>query len=405
MSHRGRCCAPLLLEVMLHAVGGIAALVEAAGGVPSAWDARGMPGGGAFFNLAMHPEDANLVALTTDMGVVFRSESFGDKWTSLPWVQVNGGRAAAVTFTRGSKAFVVNSNQYGVYGQVPSVSTDRGQTWAALPSSAGASGQTQTVDSDLDGKTLLLSDSTSLHVSGDGGHQWATVYNASSSQQGLRPAGSPLFTKSGWVLTATNDAVMSIDPSLVVSAFPWPNASEALLGFAAAEAEDGSIRAYALTALRASVSAGMMVESAMSTCQRVYTTTLASPSASGNWLPVTKLPALAGNGGALGATFLRMAPGDVSSVYLAGMCMNNCDGLGPQTAGYPFVMKADAGGDGDGEWVHIFRGSNNTRTGWEVSRSQALGVLPGYSWCRTAALEFHKSLYAYLRSCVNLACW
>jgi photosystem II stability/assembly factor-like uncharacterized protein len=128
---------------------------------------------------------------------VFRSSDGGDTFTISPWSQAFGGRAAAVTFTTGPTAYIVNTNQYGVYGQVPSVSHDYGVTWSPLPSSAGVDGQTQTIDCDMTGRILVLSDTTSLFLSRDQGRSWMCVYNASSSTYGLRVAGTPLYLKSG----------------------------------------------------------------------------------------------------------------------------------------------------------------------------------------------------------------
>jgi hypothetical protein len=38
------------------------------GGPITQWHARGIGGGGAFFNVAFHPTDPRLIMLTTDMG-------------------------------------------------------------------------------------------------------------------------------------------------------------------------------------------------------------------------------------------------------------------------------------------------------------------------------------------------
>ena len=333
----------------------------AAAGAPAQWLPRGIGGGGAFFNVAMHPTLPGLLMATTDMGVVFRSETGGDTWAALPFAQAFGGRAAAVSFSAGATAFVVNTNQYEVYGQVPSVSRDFGVSWGPLPAAPGARGDTQTIECDASGERLLLSDSTSLFASLDGGDSWTSVANASSASPGLRVAGRALFTRGGWAVAATNEGLVAVSPSLAATFSPWPNASEALLGFAAAEAADGSVRAYALAAAAGSVSAGMMVESAMGAVSALYSATLAAPGAQPSWAEVAGLPALAGRGGALGATFVRMA--DEGAVYISGMCIGPCSAS--MADGFPFVMKA--GTAAGAPWAHVFDGGNNTHTGWEGS--------------------------------------
>jgi hypothetical protein len=144
----------------------------------------------------------------------------------------------------------------------------------------------------------------------------------------------PAWT-TGAVLVGTNDGIIWMsapghdndNENDVVVTLPWGNASEAVYGFAASEADDGTVRAYALTAPRDAVTSGMMVEMAMASSVAVYVATFPDGSVHSpgpKWVPATRLPALAGVGGALGATFVRMAPGDVDSVYLAGMCMKDC---------------------------------------------------------------------------------
>jgi hypothetical protein len=47
---------------------GVAATTGVGGGHITQWHARGIGGGGAFFNVAFHPTDPRLIMLTTDMG-------------------------------------------------------------------------------------------------------------------------------------------------------------------------------------------------------------------------------------------------------------------------------------------------------------------------------------------------
>ena len=104
-------------------------LVGASALPPTAWEPRGITGGGAFFSPGFHPRDETLLTATTDMGVVrfqcnsrefsvisggfpfslgytklqvFRSADMGGSWVSLPFGDLGGSRPAQVRFTDGT---------------------------------------------------------------------------------------------------------------------------------------------------------------------------------------------------------------------------------------------------------------------------------------------------------------
>lgn len=104
-------------------------LGAAAVGPPTAWTPRGITGGGAFFSPAFHPTNPNIMTVTTDMGVVFRTSTMGDTWQSLQYAEIGGGRPAQVRFTAGKTAYAVNGRSgqkpdgsAGGYGWMPAVS-------------------------------------------------------------------------------------------------------------------------------------------------------------------------------------------------------------------------------------------------------------------------------------------
>ena len=347
-------------------------LGAAAAGPPTAWTPRGITGGGAFFAPAFHPTDPKIMTVTTDMGVVFRSSTMGDTWESLSYAEIGGGRPAQVRFTAGKTAYAVNGRSgqnpdgsAGCYGWMPSVSRDFGRSWAVLESPAGQN--VATLDTDSTGTQLVLSDARSVFMS-RGGKWLPTALHSASAATSLRLAGEPVFTSAGGVVLATNEGVLAVAPArtawadATVSFQPWHNATEAIFGFAAAEdTGSGAIRAYVLTAPTALVAAGMMVEAGFSASLALYTTVLPAADATAVWTRVQELPALVGSGGSLGATHVRMVPGDADTVYVAGQCAGDCS-FGPSTGGYPFVMQAEKAG---GPWQHILRGNQNTKTGWE----------------------------------------
>ena len=202
---------------------------------PSAWEPRGITGGGAFFSPGFHPLDETIITATTDMGVVFRSSDSGASWSSLPFGVIGGGRPAQVRFTNGDTAYGINlrgPSAAGPPGSVPSVSDSKGLTWKPMLTPAGTATTAQTLDTDRTGQRLVLSSGSAVYLSADAGDTWSVVANSS---QGLRMAGEPLFTSRNWTVLGTNLGVTTVSPAGVQTFTRWANASEGVAGFAAAE--------------------------------------------------------------------------------------------------------------------------------------------------------------------------
>ena len=334
-----------------------------AGSPPTAWTPRGITGGGAFFSPGMHPEDAAILTATTDMGVVFRSDTAGDTWASLPFGDIGGGREAQVRFAEGSSAYAINlrgPSAAGQAGAVPCVSRDFGLTFQPLSNPLDGE-PARTLDTDRSGKRLVLSGSNTIFVSSTGGGDWTLVVNA-SSPTGLRMAGEPLFTRSDWILFGTTECVTAVSPDVHATTAAWPNASEGIAGFAAAEVGDGSIQCFVLTAPPSGLAPDSLIETVMTSSLSLYSSTLHAPEAVPAWSLVRSLPRLVGNGGPLGATFVRMVPSDPDTAYVSGQCAGDCS-WSSATGGYPFVVKLERAPE-NGGWVaeHVLRGNNNTHT-------------------------------------------
>jgi hypothetical protein len=333
---------------------------------PTVWLPRGITGGGAFFSPAFHPTDATLLAVTTDMGSVYRSSSAGDSWETLPFRQASGGRPAQVRFTEkaGLQYVISTRTQAGSDGLVPSKSTDGGKTFHALDGDP-THGSAAFLDTDAKtGTRLVLADRQSLYSSTDSGSSFSKIYTARHSSLGLRVAGAVCFGAGGEVVVGTNEGVVVMHgegkPAILLAG---PSKAEGIFGFATAmSTESGSLRLFALTVPRAMSSSSAMIETGFTQSIDLYSAEWSRSSAALSWKRVSGLPPLVGKGGYLGATFVRTDPS--GAVYLAGQCANDCLPIQASSGGYAFIVKSPPAAQG-GNWTHLYLAEENTRTGWE----------------------------------------
>ena len=112
-----------LLGVLL---GALATTAGAADSTP-AWQQVGWGGGAFYFTASWHPTDANVVYLGSDCAGAYRSEDKG-----LHWRFANNGIAGYAVYSSAVSA-AAPDQIYVMTEDGMSRSTDRGQTWTALP--------------------------------------------------------------------------------------------------------------------------------------------------------------------------------------------------------------------------------------------------------------------------------
>jgi photosystem II stability/assembly factor-like uncharacterized protein len=98
------------------------------------WEAIGPGAGGAFFALAIHPQNPQIIITGTDMGCLFRTEDGGKTWVMLKGKENNdspGYRGSwNVVFDPKDPKIVWAAASHGIYK-----STDTGKTWKRMTAS------------------------------------------------------------------------------------------------------------------------------------------------------------------------------------------------------------------------------------------------------------------------------
>lgn len=93
---------------------------------------RGPGGGGALFAPSQSPHDSEEIYVSTDMGSVFHSTSFGQRWATIPFRKLEGDTHSEVAFThRPGHLFALNA-AFGTRRLVES--RDHGRTFVAITS-------------------------------------------------------------------------------------------------------------------------------------------------------------------------------------------------------------------------------------------------------------------------------
>lgn len=95
------------------------------------WESIGPGAGGAFFALAIHPKNPDIIFTGTDMGCLFRSENGGKSWSMLGGSEHPGYRGSwNVVFDNANPDIVWAAGNHGIYK-----SLDTGKTWKRVTSS------------------------------------------------------------------------------------------------------------------------------------------------------------------------------------------------------------------------------------------------------------------------------
>ena len=84
-------------------------------------------------------------------------------------------------------------------------------------------------------------------------------------------------------LFGTTEGVTAVSPDGHATTAAWPNASEGIAGFAAAEVGDGSIQCFVLTAPPSGLAPDSLIETVMASSLALYSSTLHAPGAVPAW--------------------------------------------------------------------------------------------------------------------------
>lgn len=308
-------------------------------GEPSAWQSRGIGGGGALFTPEISPSD-DQVYMATDMGAVFHTEDFGGSWRTLDFRVLTGGNHAQVRFTSSPTvlyAIAPDANEV----QVPFISKNGGSSFTRIGDGSVSELFYLEVDPARSDR-LLVADYSAIYFSNDSGATFRPVYLAAHpSGAGMILAGAHWDDANIYV--GTNDGLLvSTDggSTFALRSVDGMRAGQSIVSFAGAK-QGQTTRFFAVTASE--------VWGGQTGCETsgegLYQLDLGQTT----WTDLTdKLPS------GHRPTFVRMAANNTSVAYVAG--------ADPDTSA-PVVAKTS---DGGGTWTDVFRtdGNANIATGW-----------------------------------------
>ena len=309
--------------------------------VPSAWQSRGVGGGGALFVPEISPFDQQIY-MSTDMGAVFHSSDFGATWTTIDFRALGGGANAQMRFTADPTTL------YGIPSVAESptlfVSTNGGSSFHLA---GGNIADLLYLEADpASTERVLVSDYGALYYSGNGGVSMASVYTAANSGAGLILAGA--FWDGATIYVGTNDGLLvstNNGASFALQPHGGIKSGEVIVSLAGAKTGT-TTRFFAVTAGSGDAFAGVSgCELYGSASIGVYRLDVGDT----NWTVLTaNLPA------GQAPVFVGMAKDDISVAYLAGS---------DTQAGAPGVCKTI---DGGAHWSNVFQSANNANiaTGW-----------------------------------------
>jgi photosystem II stability/assembly factor-like uncharacterized protein len=336
-------CSRLLVILALFALTSQASLALAAG---AGWQSRGIGGGGALFCPAISPYDNNLVYMATDMSSVFRSGDFGRSWTTLDFRQIMGGTKSNICFTSDPNILYAVNQYSDASGDtdIPSRSSDGGQTWNAITDPTGNEVYTLFADPTTTTNRLFISSYKDLYFSNDSGASFTQVYHVTTTDPdglwigGVFWDGANIYvgTSAGLLVSTNGGASFAVSPVTGI-----PN-GEYIVSFAGAK-QDGSVRFLAVTV--DSVWPGMSTGDIIWSYKGLYRLDLGESWVKkvGGLLPDSARPA-----------FVRMSLHSINVAYVAG---------GDIDTAYPIIYKTSNGGD---SWADVFKaaGNQNIYTGW-----------------------------------------
>jgi photosystem II stability/assembly factor-like uncharacterized protein len=310
--------------------------------IPSAWNPRGVGGGGSLYSPSINPVDDNEYYVACDMGELFHTADWGATYAIVPFYRIQGANNARVCFT--SNPFIRYCISYANDIVVPVKSIDGGATWAVLAGNPDASEETYGIFADYNHPgRIAISYYGSIFISADSGATFSDIHDAVNSGAGVVVGGA--FFTGDTIVFGTNDGlIVSTDGGahFNVVAVAGIVSGQTIFSFAGAK-QGSSMRFFCLTANTADVYVGVPGSDYYGFMQGVYS--LDWPG--GTW--VSRM-----NGITVGSDYpmyVAMASNNVNVAYLGG------------STGEPLVLKT---ADGGTSWSHVFNTANNQNiaTGW-----------------------------------------
>jgi hypothetical protein len=357
---------------------------------PTAWQSRGIGGGGALFSPSINPANQGEVFVACDMSELFHSTNYGLSWDPVHFNQLQGGHDSYVNFTStpGLLYAVDYTSINGNDMTRPMKSSDGGATWAPLSGDpyGGYPGYPEKMFVDYNNANrIVLADYGTIYFSNNGGTSFTQIHTALNNGAGNHIAG--VFFDGNNIYIGTNDGLIystNGGANFTTMGTTGMAAGDVILSFSGAR-EGSTVRFVCVTAGIADVYAGLQGGFDYGIGTGAYT----MDNANGAWS--------AKNGGLNVANdlvmFCGMANNDVDTMYLAG----------GSSIGNPIVMRATASTN----WAHVFSsvGNVNVATGWcgqGGDRSWGYAEAPfGFQVCPTNSKRVVFSDFGFVHGTSN----
>ncbi len=308
------------------------------------WQSRGVGGGGSLYSPSINPANESEYFVGCDMSGLYHSTDFGDSYTVMNFLEIQGGHNSKIQFTSDPKILYCVS--YANDQAVPVKSTDGGASWMPLPGNPDQSEETYTIAVDYNvPDRVLIGYYGSVFFSPDGGTSFHLIYTAKNSGAGVT-IGGVFFGGNALYLGTSEGLIVSTDggTTFVPQAANGLGPGERIFSFAAAR-QGARLRFYCLTADSNDVYVGVPGSDYWGFMKGVYS----MDDGSGTWVPRM-------NGITAGTDFLMFvaaAQTDTATVYLGGS----------NSSGTPNIMRSS---DAGATWSHVFlsTGNANISTGW-----------------------------------------
>jgi hypothetical protein len=99
----------------------------------SAWESRGVGGGGALFVPSISPHNGVMAFLSTDMSAVFQTTNYGASWRTVPYTDIRGGVFSVVRFTSDPDVmYALNMDDETGNNVFLKKTTDGGLSWQTI---------------------------------------------------------------------------------------------------------------------------------------------------------------------------------------------------------------------------------------------------------------------------------
>ncbi len=322
----------------------------------TAFEPRGIGGGGAMFVPAISPFNSDEIYVASDMSQILHTSSRGSSWDIVDFRQIQGGPEARVSFTSDPNIlYGLDSGSRDARDILaPVKSVDGGKTWTHLVGDPTDFSVVTVLGDGTDPNRVLVTNYGTLFMSLDGGDTFAAKYVGLDSGSGIHIAGA--FFDGADIYIGTNEGLLVSNDggqNFSLASIRGLPSGQGFVSFTGAK-QDGVTRLIGVTRDQGTIYGGIL-GSEYYGYRSIYSLDIAAAENSANSSANVGTWQQRATGVAAGAYpfFIDMAQNNINVAYVGG---------GSDT-GRPTIFKTT---DGGLSWLSVFNTTNNgnIQTGW-----------------------------------------